>query len=80
MLRLGEIWYSEFNKEKTQDEVNHLKEKFHIKTPINDPTQDIFEFIFLKGDRGWRPGRVGAVNAALILKEAREYFKQFFCR
>lgn len=80
MLRLREILYCEFDTEKTQKEVDDMKKKFYIKNPKNDPAEDIFEFIYLKGDKGWQPGKVGFVNAAVIPKEARTYFKQFFCK
>jgi len=76
MLRLRTVWHYEskhaISKEQRIQKIERLCE------PKNGP--DIFEFLYLQGeDRGWAWGRVGQVNAPLIEKEAREYFKIFFC-
>ncbi len=81
MLRLREVYYKNFEKEKDIKDLSIFKRIFSIDKRREDPDQDIFEFIYLQGDDlGWNWGRVGQVNAAFIHKEAREFFKDHFCQ
>lgn len=77
MLRLRDVLYEE----KTIDLKNKGKKiaKFCIdKRPFNN--DDIFEFLYLQGEeKGWNWGG-RRVNAPFIHKEAREFFKKFFCK
>ena len=81
MLRLRDVYYDEFEQDKDPKDIEDMKRKFCIDKRKEDSDQDVFEFLYLKGDDGgWNRGRVGQVNAVFIHKEARDYFKNFFCR
>ena len=78
MMRLRDVYYEEFTSKVSKDRIEDRKKAFDVTRTKND---DIFEFVYLQGDdNGWNWGRVGQVNATFIHKEARGYFKKFFCK
>ena len=77
MMRLRDVYYEEFTSAVPKEQLEDRKKAFNVIRINND---DIFEFVYLQGDdNGWNWGRVGQVNATFIHKEARSYFKNFFC-
>lgn len=75
MFRLKDVFYYEEDI-LTKEKIQRLIKQF---SPNSKNREDIFEFLYLQGnERGWNWGRVGSVNAALLYKSAREYFKKFF--
>jgi hypothetical protein len=79
MLRLRELFYTEFDTDKDINETSAIKKKFSVNKRSEGPDQDIFEFLYLQGNNGgWNWGRVGKVNAVFLDRTARSYFKKFF--
>lgn len=55
------------------------RRKRMISLEIDAYGSEFVEFLYLQGDDGgWHWGRNGSTNAALLLGQAREYFRQFF--
>lgn len=74
MLRMRNAFYYWSDELMTQEEHTDKIKRF---SP--EYGEDIFEFLYLKGDEGfWNWGRVGNVNAPLLDKTARKFFKKFF--
>lgn len=43
------------------------------------PGLDVATFLYMHGeDDGWKPGRIGQMNGALIYSDARKYFQKHF--
>ncbi|MCK4605718.1 MAG: hypothetical protein KAU35_00335 [candidate division Zixibacteria bacterium] len=43
------------------------------------PGQEVVTFLYMQGeDKGWKPGKIGQMNGALIYPGAREYFRKHF--
>jgi hypothetical protein len=81
MLRLREVCYEDLDRDENPEEIAKMKYEFSIDKRMDDPDKDIYEFLYLHGDdRSWVWGRVGQVNAVFIYKDARDYFKELFCK
>ena len=74
MIKMRDIFYPWNDKLLTQEKHREIIQNF------SNPQygEDIFEFLYLGGeDRGWNFG-IGKINAALIHKPAREFFRKYF--
>jgi hypothetical protein len=75
MLRLGDVFYQEFDHDLTPQEKQTLLREIILPCP---QTESI-EFLYLRGEKeGWNWGRNGLTNAAFIQGPARDFFRQFF--
>ena len=80
MLRLRRVREEEFKETEITKKLEDEKKEFSIDKREDDSGLDVFEFIYLLGEKeGFTAGQVGRFNAAFIDKDARRYFKNFFC-
>ena len=80
MLRLRRVREEEFKETEITKKLEDEKKEFSIDKREDESGLDVFEFIYLLGEKeGFTAGQVGRFNAAFIDKDARRYFKNFFC-
>jgi len=80
MLRLRRVREEEFKETEITKKLEDEKKEFSIDKREDESGLDVFEFIYLLGEKeGFTAGQVGRFNAAFIDKDARHYFKNFFC-
>ena len=76
MWKLKRVFYPKLDSEIGEQQKMSMIEKIETFDYSGD---EITQFLYLHGDkRGWIFGAAGRTNGALIEKEAREYFKEFF--